>query len=170
MEHGFLECLLDAESFVPAPGQGALAIESLAANEAAIRAAARIHHAATYAAVETEREFLRVLGGGCSVPIAAYARVWRDEIRLVGLIASSDGKQVIITETGWPTVGSPFGSAIPSYDHALEYFIRTYQWAREDGVEILYFSSFDESWKVGDEGDVGAYWGLWDADGNPKFV
>ena len=80
------------------------------------------------------------------------------------------GKKVIISETGWPTVGSPFGAAGPSYDHALEYFIRTYQWAHEEGVEIFYFSSFDESWKVGDEGDVGAYWGLWDAEGNLKYV
>ena len=79
------------------------------------------------------------------------------------------GKKVIITETGWPTVGSPFGAAVPSYDHALEYFIRTYQWAHEEGIEIFYFSSFDESWKVGDEGDVGAYWGLWDSQGNLKY-
>ena len=80
------------------------------------------------------------------------------------------GKKVIISETGWPTVGSPFGAAVPSYDNALEYFIRTYQWAHEEGIEIFYFSSFDESWKVGDEGDVGAYWGLWDAEGNLKYV
>ena len=79
------------------------------------------------------------------------------------------GKKVIISETGWPTVGSAFGSAIPSYDNALEYFIRTYQWAHEEGVEIFYFSSFDESWKVGDEGDVGAYWGLWDSAGKLKY-
>jgi exo-beta-1,3-glucanase (GH17 family) len=36
--------------------------------------------------------------------------------------------------------------------------------------EIFYFSSFDESWKIGDEGDVGAYWGLWDKDGNLKYA
>lgn len=82
----------------------------------------------------------------------------------------ADGKKVIISETGWPSIGSPFGDAIPSYDNALEYFIRTYQWANEDGIEIFYFSSFDESWKVGDEGDVGAYWGLWDEDGNLKYA
>ena len=82
----------------------------------------------------------------------------------------ADGKKVIISETGWPTVGAAFGAAIPSYDSALEYFIRTYQWAHEDGIEIFYFSSFDEAWKVGDEGDVGAYWGLWDKDGNLKYV
>jgi exo-beta-1,3-glucanase (GH17 family) len=81
----------------------------------------------------------------------------------------AEGKKVIISETGWPTVGSPFGAAIPSYDNALEYFIRTYQWANAEGVEVFYFSSFDEAWKVGDEGDVGAYWGLWDKDGNPKY-
>jgi len=82
----------------------------------------------------------------------------------------ADGKQVIISETGWPTVGSAFGSAMPSYDNALEYFIRTYQWAHEEGVEIFYFSSFDESWKIGDEGDVGASWGIWDKDGNLKYA
>lgn len=81
----------------------------------------------------------------------------------------ADGKKVVISETGWPSVGSPFGGAIPSYDNALEYFIRTYQWAYEDRIEIFYFSSFDEGWKVGDEGDVGAYWGLWDEDGNLKY-
>ncbi len=82
----------------------------------------------------------------------------------------ANGKQVIISETGWPTVGSAFGAAVPSYENALEYFIRTYQWAQLDDIEIFYFSSFDESWKVGDEGDVGAYWGLWDKEGNLKYV
>lgn len=80
------------------------------------------------------------------------------------------GKRVVISETGWPTTGTPFGAAIPSYQNALEYFIRSYQWAAEDDIEIFYFSSFDESWKTGDEGDVGAYWGLWDKDGNLKYA
>ncbi len=82
----------------------------------------------------------------------------------------ANGKKVIISETGWPSVGSPYGAAVPSYENALEYFIDTYNWANEDDIEIFYFSSFDESWKVGDEGDVGAYWGLWDKDGKLKFV
>ena len=42
--------------------------------------------------------------------------------------------------------------------------------ADEEGVEIFYFSSFDEAWKVDKEGDVGAYWGLWDEEGNLKYV
>ena len=42
--------------------------------------------------------------------------------------------------------------------------------AKEEGIEIFYFSSFDEDWKVGAEGDVGAYWGLWDKDGKLKYA
>lgn len=82
----------------------------------------------------------------------------------------ANGKKVIISETGWPSVGSPYGAAVPSYDNALAYFIDAYNWANDEDIEIFYFSSFDESWKVGDEGDVGAYWGLWDKNGNLKYV
>lgn len=81
----------------------------------------------------------------------------------------ANGKKVIISETGWPNIGSPYGGAVPSEENALNYFIQTYQWADEEGVDIFYFSSFDESWKVGDEGDVGAYWGLWDQHGHLKY-
>ena len=100
---------------------------------------------------------------------AEYALLYMKEMyRRAQAVAG--GKPVIISETGWPSQGTPFGSAVPSWDNALEYFIRTYQWAQEDGIEIFYFSSFDEAWKVGAEGDVGAYWGLWDKDGNLKYV
>ena len=51
----------------------------------------------------------------------------------------------------------------------MKYYINTQQWSREEGIEIFYFSSFDESWKVGAEGDVGAYWGLWEMHQNLKF-
>lgn len=100
---------------------------------------------------------------------AEYALLYMKEMYRRAQQAAK-GKKVIISETGWPTVGTAFGSAVPSYDNALEYFIKTYQWAEEEDVEIFYFSSFDESWKVGDEGDVGAYWGLWDKEGNLKYV
>lgn len=58
---------------------------------------------------------------------------------------------------------------MPSYENAIRYFINAYTWADEADVEIFYFSSFDELWKVGAEGDVGAYWGLWDINGNLKY-
>lgn len=82
----------------------------------------------------------------------------------------ANGKRVIISETGWPNVGTPTKGSVPSFENAIKYFIDTYQWAAQDGIEIFYFSSFDETWKVDAEGDVGAYWGLWDKDGKPKYV
>jgi exo-beta-1,3-glucanase (GH17 family) len=85
------------------------------------------------------------------------------------VVKVSQGKKVIITETGWPNLGSPEGGAVPSEENALRYFIDTYSWAAEENIEVFYFSSFDETWKVGAEGDVGAYWGLWDKDGNLKY-
>lgn len=81
----------------------------------------------------------------------------------------SKGKPVIITETGWPNIGSAFYGAIPSRENALKYFNDVMSWANEEGIELYYFSSFDETWKIDDEGDVGAYWGLWDKDGNYKY-
>lgn len=83
---------------------------------------------------------------------------------------AANGKKVIISETGWPNIGTPTDGAVPSFENAIKYLVDTYRWAEQDGIEIFYFSSFDETWKVDAEGDVGAYWGLWDKDGNPKYV
>ncbi len=85
-------------------------------------------------------------------------------------VGAANGKKVIVSETGWPNIGTSVKGAEPSLENAIKYFINTCKWAEEDGVEIFYFSSFDEAWKVAAEGDVGAYWGLWDKDGNPKYV
>ena len=85
-------------------------------------------------------------------------------------VKAAKGKKVIITETGWPNVGEPLHGAEPSYENAIKYFINAQQWALEDNIELFYFSSFDESWKVGAEGDVGAYWGLWDKEEKLKYA
>lgn len=82
----------------------------------------------------------------------------------------ANGKKVIISETGWPNIGTATDGAMPSFENAIKYFVDTYKWAEEDGIEIFYFSAFDEAWKVDKEGDVGAYWGLWDKDGELKYV
>jgi exo-beta-1,3-glucanase (GH17 family) len=82
---------------------------------------------------------------------------------------AGNGKRVIITETGWPSEGGSLKDAIASNENAMKYFIETQCWSQQNDIEIFYFSSFDESWKVGAEGDVGAYWGLWDKNENPKF-
>lgn len=85
-------------------------------------------------------------------------------------VEAGKGKKVIITETGWPSQGEGEQGAIPSEENAMKYFINAQNWSRDKGIEIFYFSSFDESWKVGAEGDVGAYWGLWDMHEELKYV
>ncbi len=83
---------------------------------------------------------------------------------------AAKGKKVIITETGWPSQGESLGEAKPSELNFLKYFINTQSWCQAAGIESFYFSSFDESWKTGDEGEVGAYWGLWDKNKDLKFT
>jgi len=84
-------------------------------------------------------------------------------------VDAARGKKVIITETGWPSQGSSLKGAVSNAENAMKYFINTQVWSTKDDIGIFYFSSFDESWKVGEEGDVGAYWGLWDKHENLKF-
>ena len=79
------------------------------------------------------------------------------------------GKKVIITETGWPSDGTNLNDAFPSAENAMKYFINAQVWSAKDDIEMFYFASFDESWKEGPEGDVGAYWGLWDKNEKLKF-
>ena len=82
---------------------------------------------------------------------------------------AAQGKRVIITETGWPSEGDPLGVADPGYENALKYFINAQRWSQKEDIEMFYFSAFDEGWKVGTEGSVGAFWGLWDSAGKRKF-
>ena len=81
----------------------------------------------------------------------------------------ANGKRVIITETGWPSKGSSLKGADPSNKNFLKYFINAQKWSSEEEIEMFYFSSFDESWKINSEGDVGAFWGIWNSDTKSKF-
>ena len=83
--------------------------------------------------------------------------------------AAAPGKRVLISETGWPDQGSAFQGSVPSREGAMQYFVDSAAWAAAEGIELFFFAAFDEAWKVGAEGDVGAYWGLWDKDGVLKF-
>ena len=78
-------------------------------------------------------------------------------------------KQIIVSETGWPSKGTPLEGAYPSEENAMKYFINSIQWSNNDDIPMFYFSSFDETWKTESEGDVGAYWGLWDEKEQLKF-
>ncbi len=102
---------------------------------------------------------------GCSLEYSlVYMKQMYEQAKSAG-----KGKPVIITETGWPSQGANFEASIPSYSNALKYFVNAQRWSKEDKIPMFYFSSFDESWKVDAEGDVGAYWGLWDQDEKLKF-
>ncbi|MEL6945526.1 MAG: glycosyl hydrolase family 17 protein, partial [Bacteroidota bacterium] len=79
-------------------------------------------------------------------------------------------KPVVITETGWPNKGTNANGSVPSPQSAMKYFINTSSWQKEGNIPLFYFSSFDESWKVHQEGDVGARWGIWDKKEQLKYV
>ena len=80
---------------LPAVGQGAIAIETRADNEAAIDAACKLQHDQTRVACLAERALLRSLGGGCQLPIAAHAEVNEKTLRLEALVASPDGARIV---------------------------------------------------------------------------
>ncbi len=97
-----------------------------------------------------------------------YAIAYLD--RMVELTQQvAKGKKVIITETGWPSKGEKVEAAEPSTLNAMKYFIAVQEWAKKQDIELFYFSSFDESWKAKQEGEVGAGWGIWDKNEKLKF-
>ena len=81
----------------------------------------------------------------------------------------ANGKKIIIAETGWPSQGEMIDDALPTQLNAMKYFIQTQEWANTEQVDVFYFSSFDESWKVSVEGELGARWGIWDKDEKLKY-
>ncbi|MFT6755559.1 MAG: GPH family glycoside/pentoside/hexuronide:cation symporter [Urechidicola sp.] len=81
----------------------------------------------------------------------------------------ANGKKVIITETGWPSQGQTVENAYPNQLNAMKYFIQTQEWTKNEDIEMFYFSSFDETWKVRVEGELGARWGIWDKNETLKY-
>jgi len=86
---------LNHELMLPAVGQGALAIETRDADENVEKIVGELNHEATSLACGAERAFLKGLGGGCLVPIAAFASIQDNTLNLDGLVASVDGKSIL---------------------------------------------------------------------------
>lgn len=85
---------LSVDAILPSAGQGALGIECRE-NDTAVQALITpLNHVKTRDAIVAERALCRRLGGGCKVPIAAYATVYRDELTLHGLVASANGMRI----------------------------------------------------------------------------
>jgi len=86
---------LSLDVMLPAPGQGALAIQCRADDAETIKLLAAINDAKTSEAVCAERAFLAALGGGCSLPVGAFAEKNNGRIILTGGVVSADGKKSI---------------------------------------------------------------------------
>jgi hydroxymethylbilane synthase len=79
---------------LPAVGQGAIAIETRSDDEFTVQTTSKLDHQETHAACLAERAFLRGLGGGCQLPIAAHATIDGDALTLDGLVAKPDGSEI----------------------------------------------------------------------------
>ena len=89
---------LSTEEFVPAPGQGALALEVRIDDDEMLSLVSGVEDAPTRRSVTAERAFLEVLGGGCQLPMGAYARSDGDTMVMTVFIASEDGQQAFRTK------------------------------------------------------------------------
>jgi hydroxymethylbilane synthase len=87
--------VLPVETFLPAVGQGIIALETRAADTATRTLLAAVNHADSFAALETERAFLAVLDGSCRTPIAGYAAAAGGSLTFRGLVARPDGSAVL---------------------------------------------------------------------------
>ncbi len=84
-------------------------------------------------------------------------------------VAAANGKQVIVTETGWPGSGNPpatGSTALPSAASETAYFNSIQTWARHVNLPLFYFDAYDEAWKA-NYNDY-ASWGIWDSNGIMK--
>ncbi len=89
--------VLDTDLFVPAVGQGSVAIEASAKLDPAIREAVRqaVNHNDTEIRLTAERAFLETLEGGCSIPVFGLATLLQDKVKLKGGIISLNGKKIV---------------------------------------------------------------------------
>ncbi len=104
---------LEPDEFVPAVGQGILAVESRSSDRELRALLARVDDPATRCQAEAERAFLGHLGASCHTPVAAHARLLNGELALDGLVASLDGSKVLRSRTtGAPASGELLGQKL----------------------------------------------------------
>ena len=108
---------LDPLLMLPAPAQGALAVECRLDDHDLVELLAMLDHAPTRAAVTAERALLATLEAGCSAPVAAYAELAEgedgDEIYLRGAVISPDGSRAVrLSRTGTPADAAEIGKAL----------------------------------------------------------
>lgn len=87
--------LLSLEEMIPAPGQGALALQTRTDDAATIAALAPLDHPHSHAAIDAERSLMWRVGGGCSLPLGAFAVAESSRVHLTACIASPDGREYL---------------------------------------------------------------------------
>ncbi|MGQ4660425.1 hydroxymethylbilane synthase [Lysobacter sp. F6437] len=91
---------LQAPDWLPAPAQGAIAIECRDDDAATIALCAALDHADTRRCVEAERAMNRTLHGSCHVPVAAFATLEGERLQLHGLVGSAEDGRIVRTQAG----------------------------------------------------------------------
>lgn len=89
---------LSLDQMVPAPGQGALALQARQNDDETLLALTGLDHTPSHVALEAERSLMWRLGGGCSLPLGAYAEVEPESVRLTAIVASPDGSRAARVE------------------------------------------------------------------------
>ncbi|MBI2856071.1 MAG: hydroxymethylbilane synthase [Chloroflexi bacterium] len=108
----------DPFEMIPEPGQGALAVEIRSEDKDLMEMLHKLEDSSTSAATIAERVFVLRLGGGCRLPMAAYASVQGDILTVVGMVASEDGSQ-ILKEQLEHSVGDPIAAGHALADRLL---------------------------------------------------
>lgn len=78
-------------------------------------------------------------------------------------------KEVVVSETGWPSAGKNVGHGVSSQENAANYFLSFESWARAGGRKTFYFEAFDEAWKFTPYTPQEARFGIFDQDGMMKY-
>ena len=113
--HDRISLRIPISHMLPAVGQGAIAIETRSDDDFAIETTRKLDHRETHLACLAERAFLRGLGGGCQLPIAAHARLEGELLKLDGLVAKPDGsKRLQESISGPPETAEALGASLAS--------------------------------------------------------
>ncbi len=103
---------LSLDEMVPAPGQGALAVQARASDRRTLDAVAALEHRESRSAFEAERALMADIGGGCALPLGAYASATADrQLRMTAVVVSPDGGSIVRAEAAGEAPGEVAAAA-----------------------------------------------------------
>jgi hydroxymethylbilane synthase len=141
---GFAERItayLEPELVIPAIGQGALAIESRVNDEATNSVLLPLNDPATSACVSIERAFLRRMGGGCQVPIAAHCTIKDAAVRVLAAVVHPDGNPMLRED-------------LTSANSSPEFGVQLANSLIDKGAESILRDVLSDDWEPGPTGDI----------------